>query len=249
MIEEEFPNPTVKQVIFQIRFPNLFYLENKIGDLQFKIMKKFPESSLLHKQSVIFTEGIRKNNPIPDDEDLTTRKIWRFESKDRKIQVNVLNDSLDINSRYHKTYNDFKKTIEFVLGAFLDTTNIPIINRIGLRYVDECPIKSKDNESFLSYYNTAFPLESRFNLEEAAVMDFQTLVKRDEYNLFYCEFLQTDNEGHKLILDMDAFAENIDSENYIDVIDELHKILNEEFEKTIKKPLYEHMRNNPDGEI
>ena len=31
---EIYPNPTVKRVIFQARFPNLFYLESKIGDLQ-----------------------------------------------------------------------------------------------------------------------------------------------------------------------------------------------------------------------
>jgi hypothetical protein len=38
-IEEVFPNPTVKQVAFEIRFPNLFYLESKIGELQVKIME------------------------------------------------------------------------------------------------------------------------------------------------------------------------------------------------------------------
>jgi len=43
-INEVFPNPTVKQVIFQIRFPNLFYLESKIGEYQLKIMQRFPES-------------------------------------------------------------------------------------------------------------------------------------------------------------------------------------------------------------
>ena len=29
-INEVFPNPTVKKVIFQIRFPNLFFIESKI---------------------------------------------------------------------------------------------------------------------------------------------------------------------------------------------------------------------------
>ena len=46
-INEIFPKPTVTQVIFQIRFPNLFFIENKIGDLQLKIMKEFPHSKLI----------------------------------------------------------------------------------------------------------------------------------------------------------------------------------------------------------
>ena len=31
-IHEVFPSPTVKQVIFQVRFPNLFYLESRMGE-------------------------------------------------------------------------------------------------------------------------------------------------------------------------------------------------------------------------
>ena len=52
-IDEVFQNPTVKQVIFQIRFPNLFYMESRIGDYQLKIMNDFPESSLLHRRGVL----------------------------------------------------------------------------------------------------------------------------------------------------------------------------------------------------
>lgn len=36
-INEVFVNPTVKQVIFQVKFPNLFFIESKIGDIQLKI--------------------------------------------------------------------------------------------------------------------------------------------------------------------------------------------------------------------
>jgi len=39
-IAEIFPNPTVKSVFFEVRFPNLFYLEAKIGDLQLKVLAR-----------------------------------------------------------------------------------------------------------------------------------------------------------------------------------------------------------------
>ena len=55
-ITEIFPYPTVKQVVFEIRFPNLFYIENKIGEFQTKIMKEFPESALLFQRKFFFAD-------------------------------------------------------------------------------------------------------------------------------------------------------------------------------------------------
>ena len=56
VINEIFPNPTVKTVVFQIRYPNLFYIENKIGEIQLKLMKEFPESALLYRQRILLAD-------------------------------------------------------------------------------------------------------------------------------------------------------------------------------------------------
>jgi len=247
-IDEMFPNPTVKQVIFQITFPNLFYIENKIGAFQLKIMKEFPQSALLFRRQVLFADvgSESKLAEIPSDsENGTSKKVWQFKS-DKNFELHVLGNSLDITSGYHKTYdlegeNKFRDTIKFVLDCFLEVTEIPIINRIGLRYVDECPIPSKDNSTFKSYYNSIFPLD-RFNLADAKEMAFRTVTKRDEYSLIYSESLQQKENEYKLILDFDGFAENIDSNDYLKVTDNLHTIISDEYEKTIKSPVYEYMR-------
>ena len=63
MPDEIFPNPTVKQVVFQIVFPNLFYIENKIGELQLKIMTEFPESTLLHRRQFAWAD-IVSSSPV-----------------------------------------------------------------------------------------------------------------------------------------------------------------------------------------
>ena len=52
-INEVFPNPTVKQVIFQIRFPALFAMESLVGDLQVKIMDNLPDSRLIQQTQVV----------------------------------------------------------------------------------------------------------------------------------------------------------------------------------------------------
>lgn len=247
-ISEIFPNPTVKQVIFQIRYPELFYIENKIGELQLKIMKEFPNSSLLYRRQVLFAdigpEGKLENIPKDIDEK-SGKKVWQF-SSDKNVVLNISGKALDITSQYHKTYNleggdKFRDTIKFVLDSFFELLPIPLINRIGLRYIDECPIPSKDNSTFSSYYNSIFPLD-RFNLSDANEMDSKVMVRKGKYSLRYIESLQKIGEEYKLILDFDGFAENIPSTDYLIVTDDLHTIISGEYEKTINEPVYEYMR-------
>ena len=252
-IDKVFPNPTVKHAIFQIRFPNLFSMESKIGDLQLKIMKEFPQSALLFRRQILFADmGPEiKFEDIPSDSDKETgKKIWQFKS-DKNFKLNILNDSLDITSEYHKTYNleggdKFRDIINFVLDHFFEVTSIPIISRIGLRYIDECPIPSKDNSTFRSYYNSSFPLD-RFNLADASEMDFKTVVKKGEYHLRYIESLQKINDEYKLILDFDGFAESIAAEDCLTIADDLHTIISEEYKGTIKGPVYEYMQQSGGG--
>lgn len=253
VVEEIFPNPTVKQVLFQIKFPNLFYIENKIGEFQLKIMNEFPKSSLLFRRQLVFADLGPKSklSDIPQDSNEETgKKIWQFESN-KNFQLNVSSDSLDIISQYHKTYNlegadKFRDIIDFVLKQFFEIISIPIINRIGLRYIDECPIPSKDNSTFRSYYNTVFPLD-RFNLADANEMDYKSIIKKGEYFLRYVESLKQIGDESKLILDFDGFAINVFSEDCLQVTDDLHKIISEEYEETIKEPVYEHMRIKNEG--
>jgi len=106
-INEIFPNPTAKQVVFQIRYPNLFYIENKIGDLQAKIMGVFPNSSLILRRQIVLADIGSELKPVEIPIDLekeVVRKIWQFKS-DKNYKVNVQTNSLTISSEYHKTYN------------------------------------------------------------------------------------------------------------------------------------------------
>ena len=119
---------------------------------------------------------------------------------------------------------------------------VPIITRIGLRYIDECPIPTKNNETFKNYYNSVFPLD-RFKLEDSDQMLFQATVKRDKYYLRYVEkLLVLDNNNYKLVLDFDGSAADINPENCLKVTDDLHDIILNEFETTIREPVYELMR-------
>jgi uncharacterized protein (TIGR04255 family) len=248
-INEVFPNPTVKQVIFQIRFPNLFYIESKIGEFQMRIMEEFPESSMLFRQPVMLADlgSKTKNEEVASHlDEQWASKIWQFSSP-KKIQLNVLTDSLDLTSQFHKTYKNpgaphkFRDAIKFVLDNFFDVTNIPIIHRVGLRYVDECPVLERTNDLFQKYYNTTFPVD-RFAVQDADEMLFKTVVRKGEYRVRYVEALQPAEKGGKLILDFDAFITNVKAQDCLTVTDNLHDFILEEYEKTIKAPVIEYMR-------
>jgi len=63
----------------------------------------FPNSSLLQKQQIVFTEvGPDGNIDVPkgSNEDMA-RKIWQFESE-KGFKLNITSDSLTIVSDYHK---------------------------------------------------------------------------------------------------------------------------------------------------
>ncbi len=247
-INELFPNPTVKKVIFQIRFPELFAMEAKIGEFQLEIMEEFPKSSLLHRQALLFANvgpGEEIVKPPVDFGKEGIGKTWRFESG-KEYDLNVQAGSLDLSSGFHITYSlagapNFRDIIEYVLDRFFKITQIPIVNRVGLRYIDECPLPHKTNTKLKTYYNTAFPLQ-RFDIGKASEMNFKAVVKKGKYNLRYIESLQANEGKHKLILDFDAFAENIPSKRVLTVTDALHEIISNEYDKTIKEPVKRYMR-------
>ena len=58
---EIFPNSTVKEVAFEVRFPNLFYIETKIPEYQMKIMTKFTDSNLIIRQRVAILKDVGSN--------------------------------------------------------------------------------------------------------------------------------------------------------------------------------------------
>ena len=254
-INEIFPNPTVKQVIFQITFPNLFYLENRIGEIQERIMKDFPKSKLLHRNTFRVKLGIgQAMEPLQEDPvSNSPEKLWQFESTTGTI-LNITTNSLDMSSASHKTYklgNDdnkkFRYAIEQVVGTFIEVSKLPIINRIGLRYIDYCPVPVKDNKTFFEWYDSKFPV-NQFQIADVESMAFRAIVKKGKYTLGYVETLAQIKGEDKLILDFDGTATDIRASDYLETTDILHEMISEEFERTTradKGPLYDFMSRQP----
>lgn len=252
---EIFPNPTVKQVIFAIQFPNLFFIESKIGELQMKIMNNFPESALIFQRSLMLAVGDEDKiddfrQKIPQDQGV---KVWKFENPSLGYQLTISSNSLGLVSSFHKTYNSqqssnrFRDIISMVLSPFFELTNLPTINRVGLRYIDECPFGEKTNDSFLAHFSSCIAT-NRFSLEDSVEHQNIAVVKRGEYFLRYAEIYNSNTNPTLLTLDFDGFANDVPSATCLDVTDKLHELIAEEYKATIKEPVYAYMRAAKNGQ-
>jgi uncharacterized protein (TIGR04255 family) len=227
----------------------LFYIENKIGEYQLRIMRQFPDSRLL-RRSPILIAGISPEAKLEDVPDKAhtpgIETIWSFKSRSG-VELNVKSDSVDLSSTSHKTYDNpsadyrFRDMIEFSVNNFLEIVSIPVISRIGLRYIDECPVPEMNNAAFQAYYNTTFPLD-RFPVSDAIQMDFRTRISKDDYFLNFREFLDNVEREPKFILDFDGYAQDVDTGKYLEVTDDLHTLIIDEWVKSIKDPVFEYMR-------
>lgn len=245
---------------FQINFPNLIIIENRIGDFQVKIMDKFPETSLSITRVSLFTNigSESKMGEIPFSENLG-KKIWQFKSGDSNV-LSITTNSLEIVSTQHKSYfsnetgEGFRDIIQLAVDNFLALIPIEKINRIGLNYRDVCPLPLKEyadsqipyveNESFLDWYNTAFPL-NRFNLTDLGRIKFESELKFGDYYLIHKEnlgFINPNKPDIQYILDFDGYKRNIDPNSYLNVLDDLRNLIHNEWEKTLKQPVKDLMK-------
>jgi uncharacterized protein (TIGR04255 family) len=247
-INEVFPNPVLKQVFFEIKFPNLFYIESKIGDFQLKIIEKFPQSSLLIRRQIVFADlgpEIKPEQITDSNEDSLGKKVWQFKSDD--AEINLTSNSLVFTTTKLKTYNEqtdqkkIRDLIKYTIEKFFEVIEIPLIERLGLRYINECPIPIKDNENFNLWYKSVFPTK-RFKLEDSEEMYSRSNTKFGDYRLIYQEALQKIDEVYKFIIDIDSSIQNIPVTDCLAKTDELHKLIKKEFCNSVKEPLINHMK-------
>jgi len=248
--DDVFPNPTVKTVIFQIRYPSLFFIEKLIGEYQVNVMEQFPQSKLVVQRQFLFAQvQDDADQPEPPEEEraFPIRKVWQFIAP-QGVTLSVHDQALSLVSEKHKTYRSpaaecrFRDLIEFSVDTFLQLTKLPVLSRIGLRYVDECPVPGTDSATFREYYETTLPLD-RFPLSDATQMEFRTRIKRGQYSLLFKEEYKTDDDGPKLTLDFDGYAHDVKASGYLAVSDALHDLVSAEFFGLIKEPVIEYMRD------
>jgi regulator of sigma D len=102
----------------------------------------------------------------------------------------------------------------------------------------------KTTTSFRNHFDSCFST-GRFSIEDSVQHQYVAFVKRNGYFLRYAEIYNAQTNPTSLTLDFDGSANNVPSQDCLTVADNLHALISNEYEATIKDPLYSYMR----GEI
>jgi len=244
---EVFPNPVVKSVAFEVRFPNLFFIETRIGEFQVQIMKEFPQSELLHRRNIMLLAGSADNlqELAKQQAGETTDKVWVFKSN-AGTKLEISSKNFVVSSEQHFSYKhegekSFRSVIKGAIEPFIRMVAIPLALRIGLRYVNECPIFDRNTKRFNECYNSILPM-SRFKLERVANMDCAVVANMEHCQFRHLESMRLTPEGGQLVLDLDAWTENVPSENVMASTDVLYETISAGFRNTVKQPIIDYMR-------
>lgn len=239
----------LNEVIFQIRFPPLLKLytdkKNAASEFQNIIINEFPETEFQKKRKISVTID-STGKPIEsetNDEFLT----WVFINKKGKhVKLNGKELILSYKGENYNCFDEFKKDIELTLKG-ISIYNLPKINSIGLRYINQ--IKINDESTLDEYINRNLHLiNNEFDNEQVVQSMSRTELKIKDYTLAF-QYGQFNPEypnmtsKKEFILDYDCILnDEEDFDNIITNLNKMHEIISNRFEKDIKDKLREEMR-------
>lgn len=154
---------TLREVVFQIRFPKILKLtEETPAAFQEKIMADYPLYNIQKNETVVEVNG-QQRQQVNDVNHC-------FINQTGKTKVNLTSSFIAVSTLEYQRWEAFKKDIDAVLVKFNECYNIPGIQRIGLRYKN---IISRNNlglgeRPWSELLNTSVlgPLSSRDDIEK-----------------------------------------------------------------------------------
>lgn len=241
--DEVFPKAPLIEVAYEVRFPSLFYIPQEIGAFQLKIMDDYPKASQLLSTQIAIEDGVPK---VVGEAGGKATSSWLFQSENEKTKVTVKLDRLSISSSEYNSYDHpsgkkFRDVINKIVTEFLQIFPIKKFTRIGLRYIDHCPLDEKSNEYFTNYYVPVFDV-NKYKIDDMIENHIVMRMTKGDYNLlFQCKIAKI-NEFYKYILDFDSYAINIDSTDFLTVTDDLRRLDRSEFLSNITENFRIYMR-------
>lgn len=241
--EEVFPNAPLVEVAYEVRFPSLFYIAQAIGEFQIKIMDDFPKASQLLTTQFAIEDGVPKFSIENSGKAISS---WQFENETGKTKITVRLDRLSIVSQEYNSYDHssgmrFRDIINKIMAEFLQKFPVKKFARIGLRYIDHCPLDEMTNKYFKNYYVPVFDIE-RYKMEDLLGNHIVIKTKKEMYNLLVQLKIGKIEDNYKYIMDFDGYAENVDSSNFLLVTDDLRGLDRSEFLSLVTENFKQYMR-------
>lgn len=119
-------------VVGQVRFASVLKISDRnfVAPFQDAIRKDYPSLGEEQEQGIVLSPAGMQNLP--------GRRQWRFSSADSMWSILLADDALTLETRAYSDADDFVGRLETCLTALAEHIRPQLIERIGLRYINEC---------------------------------------------------------------------------------------------------------------
>lgn len=132
---EIYPNAPLQLVAFELRNPYFRSFKSDSSLASF-------EDALSDWLKVVEVES---SQPVPDSPGDPKQELFRIRDNSRETMVTVRPVSVTIETSAYKRYEEFRLIVEAALKAAAQS-GLPLVERIGLRYIDEVRITFNDGQ-------------------------------------------------------------------------------------------------------
>ena len=246
-------------VIFRVDFPKLLglgitappvELQEKIKDI-FPILEETPGKYIeMAVPKARSGEGIK----VVQEELIK----WDFINKERTKTVVVTQDFISLEYSRYKSFDEFNQDIESAIRPFFDIYNvIKVVNRIGLRYINQIKIPTGDPFDWNNLINPSMCsvvrefVKGEYKKSVKRCMQSLDIKEKDSdirlrFGLFNSEY-PNKIARKEFVLDYDCYLrEELDVREVFDKVKALHVNIKHWFEESIQEGLREIMRG---GEV
>lgn len=147
----QYKNNFLSNVIIRIDFPKILELEGEKtpDEFQKKILKGYPNIDTQVGESLMV-----KLNPESEHEVKSEKKsIWLFSNKDRTQKITLSSTFLALEYTKYESFTAFRTEFEKIFDLLKELYPIGIVNRLGLRYINEIKIQEGNSLDYKGYIN------------------------------------------------------------------------------------------------
>ena len=118
-------------VLWQIRWPTLDALQGDISGVVRRIGSKLSGFPLFAEQTSfnwdISPEAVTQTNSL----------LYQWNTPDRTESITFTQESISYSTQSYRGYEHFASRVDDALSALVSAVDVPIVNRIGFRYVNQ----------------------------------------------------------------------------------------------------------------
>jgi uncharacterized protein (TIGR04255 family) len=129
-----YPRAPLKLVTFQIRFP-------QIPELDEVTPAKLITAALRERYPILGGPPPVLQVELGPGQAVQRTRGSRFMNRERTRSVTLTGDSVAVETSQYERYERFAEEVDWVLAQVNDSTPIPAVTRVGLRYIDEIEVE------------------------------------------------------------------------------------------------------------